>query len=146
MRRSLEKEVGIPTLLHMREEGKSNAEIAAHFDVHRTTVNNLIGPQPKGMRKRVPNGTVAVSPAPVMSFTERLATVRPAPEPEPEWTDGFKVLSGKFKAESAHARYVVDALEHKTTIAFKRQDIWEMSADEIDDFIEELTQIKKLML
>ncbi len=48
---SLMREVSQSELLHMREDGMSNQEIAKSLDVSYQTVLRLIGKQPSGLRK-----------------------------------------------------------------------------------------------
>ena len=161
---SIEKEIGIDGLLAMRESGMSNAEIAAAIDVSVQSILRLIGKQPAGLRKPrkkkdVPLPPVEVretAPRPVIPFSERLAASRaiselktdqaPAAAPEPEWTEGFKVMARKIKAESATARYVIDGIAHTVTMTHKSpQSVMEFTAEDLAAYIDELMNVLDLM-
>lgn len=152
--RSLEKDFGIGSLLSMRDQGLSNAEIAERLEVSKNTIYRLIGKQPPGIRKprKVKKAPPPLPQQPVIPFTERLAAARTVSEPtpvvekEPEWTDGFKVMARKIKAESAYARYIIDGMEHKVTVSSKSpQTAMEFTADELAEYIDELMNVLDLM-
>ena len=48
---SITKSISVSEMMHLREQGKSNAEIADICGCHKATVYNMIGKQPAGIRK-----------------------------------------------------------------------------------------------
>lgn len=178
--KKLSNSVSVSELMHMREElGMTNKQIAERLGISYMTVKRYIGNQPEGMRaapKRKekplpPVETVAVEPAPVLSFTERLAamqekqgvptvtyevtaadlalleeTATPAVEEELEWNEGFKITSQTIRAESASARYTIDNMERTVKMTYKSSAGHKVfTKKELEDYIEELMQVAQLM-
>ena len=87
---ALIKNVSISELLHMREQGMTNAQIAQKVGVSNRTIINYLGRQPKGLRKKreckakplPPVGENVIIEIPHKSFAERCEEVLHKPDTE----------------------------------------------------------------
>ena len=150
--RGFMKDMDKTTLLKMRDDGMTNAEIAVSLGCSKQTIYNIIGPMPAEMRKRIfrENGTrnlKATKERREGGYTvERKApSMMPQREAEPvkavlavKKTDTY--LTGAYK------NYVVAA--DRSCIDVETEDgrtLLNIPADMLGTFIEELQTIQKNM-
>lgn len=122
------KDMSKPELLSMREQGMSNAEIAKSLDVSYTTVLNLIGKQPKGVRKPYVRGAVMK---------------REEPELE-DRTAYLMVEKSDLYVTGAVARYRLHPdRDYVSIIDEDYEEIYKLEADKLETFIRELQAIAR---
>lgn len=127
-RRRLENDLCMDELLHMREDGLSNREIADRLGVSRATVYKYLGKQPAGIRYRRPAGSGAGG------------AKGPAEPPtgggEPRLSPCRQVWQGKV------CRLEVDFADRLLRLAPVAGEAWEI--DQLPDMVGDLVGLMRL--
>lgn len=126
---SITSEIFQNELLHLREDGMSNAEIAKSLDISYATVLRLIGKQPSGMRRPSPN-TGFVTPVP-----------KPACKEE-ELEACLLVASREIQLSGDFGEYVLNSGNQTVSIAAGEGSL-SVPFGQIDVLINELSAIKR---
>lgn len=128
--RSLESEmINVrDSMLHMRNEGCTNAEIAERIGTTRATVIRYIGKQPVGLRKE---------PVRHVECENHDGNDNPPPAPCLALRDREIHLEGQF------ATYTVQGSSGMVMATLHGKDSILMSADELSVFIRELSAIQR---
>lgn len=129
--RALLKDVDLETLYSMRRQKMSNQEIAESLGVSYATVLNLIGKQPSGLRKK--RGSAHVSDKPVGIDNE----VEPAA--------CLIVEKRCLSLIGSFGRYEFDVGGGFVDAINAAGQSMRVSKDQIEDFINELSAIKRKM-
>lgn len=127
---SLMREVSQSELLHMREDGMSNQEIAKSLDVSYQTVLRLIGKQPASLRKPV----VRASVAPI--------TETPAISGNKESEACLAVIGRSVSLISDLAEYTLDCTEEVLTMKVGENVVF-VPFQKIESLMRELATIQR---
>lgn len=139
---SLHKDISVQELLHMREEGMTNMDIAKSLDVSYATIYRMIGSQPKELRKqREDDGdAVVVSRRRVMVSYKNPNVVQSVQDEAEEEPEACLVVGDRIiRAGGTFATYDISTSESSIDISGKLS----LKFDELDTFISELTAIKR---
>lgn len=164
-RRPLTDTVSLQELQTMRERGMTNREIAQSLDVGYSTVCRYLGKQPDGMRAA--HGTYTRKASESKRLEEKQAidwekamqqlqkqqeqTQPEEPQEEPqatpeEWQGGLRVVTRILQAESATARYNIDANAGTVKVSYKdAQAVRTYNKEQLDAYITELMEILDMM-
>lgn len=125
---NLMREVSQSELLHMRDDGMSNHEIAKALDVSYQTVLRLIGKQPANLRK----------PA-VRNFAEPI-NAAPVPVAEPEAC--LAVLGRNISLMGDFAEYALDCSDDVLTLKVGENNV-AIPFQKIETLMNELSAIQR---
>lgn len=130
--RGLLKDIDIETLYSMRRNDMSNAEIASSLGVSVSTIYNIIGPQPKGLRKRTERKSKIASEADVGKI-------------EHEPIACLVVMNRNLELAGAYGKYVVDVAGGIVNITNAVGQTMSVRKDQLEDLVNELNAIKRKM-
>lgn len=126
---NITSEISQNELLHLREDGMSNAEIAKSLDLSYATVLRMIGKQPPGMRR------------PSSSTTFSTPVSKPVyKDEEPEAC--LLVASRKVQLSGDFGEYVLDSENEMISVEIG-ESVVKVPFGQIDTLINELSAIKR---
>jgi len=130
MGRSVLKDVDLETMYSMRREGMNNADIANALGVSKSTVINLIGPQPKELHKK--RG----------GYHPRKAVSEPAEE---EHEACLVVETRLIDLAGTCFCYKIDTRDRQVAVRGNDGTCIYVDVDNLGNFIKELSAIKRKM-
>lgn len=144
MRRKLLDDVSISELMHLREEGYSNREIADCLDVSEMTIYNYIGKNPKEIVSRVRRETWLKKNDETFEGPKPIKLKAPAPEPPAQPQTAVLSVQGRtIDLEGVVCRYTIFAGKEPCRVMIsKGEDSAIMiKLDDLQDFAAEVLRI-----
>ena len=150
--RGFMKDMDKTTLLKMREDGMTNAEIAVSLGCSKQTIYNIIGPMPAEMRKRIfrENGTRNLKAAKERreggyTVERKMQSYMPKSEkPEPEQAEAvLAVKRAPVMLSGAFMDYVVSADSKSVEVEKEGRVLMQIPAENLTTFIKELAAISR---